>query len=345
MPLAIDDTDQVKIAAELEQGAPGFGEMWLEFLAGAGAAKAEFLNDAIIRAEIAEKAARKKKGPGRGWWGPPRGSHTAERAREARKKRGKGGGGEPVGNEVSDQFEVKRASLRYAGAGDPTEADLIQTERRILETLGAIDSVHGVGSSQLSKVEILVTHRLGSAGEFHGAGGGGIKILHERNGRGEAMVAAHEIGHALDFYLVDPPSVAMYGRAAEDRFASKRAWAGGSGTEQGKAVTNVMNAIASTGAYQDIGFYSGKKVRSKTQSGDFIEWTPDSGFIDYLASPSEGFARGYAQYVATRSGNAAMKRDLDWLREGELSGYWNDADFEPVAKAFDNLFEVQGWRE
>lgn len=65
---------------------------------------------------------------------------------------------------------------------------------------------------------------------------------------------------------------------------------------------------------------------------------------EYYLRPREMFARAYAQYIALRSGDEVM---LDQIlrRKADFPGtQWDDADFGPVAKAFDELFTARRWR-
>jgi hypothetical protein len=63
---------------------------------------------------------------------------------------------------------------------------------------------------------------------------------------------------------------------------------------------------------------------------------------DYLTKPSEMFARAYFQWVAIRSGDQTLLKELH-AHQG--TGYaWQDDDFEPIADAMDKLFGRLGWR-
>jgi hypothetical protein len=92
--------------------------------------------------------------------------------------------------------------------------------------------------------------------------------------------------------------------------------------------------------------------------------------LDYMLSAKETWARSYAQWVATRSGNAAALKELANMQEagtiGSVPGstrfnskmlgqkadpgswdypwQWSDEDFEPIGKAIDELMEKIGWR-
>ena len=67
--------------------------------------------------------------------------------------------------------------------------------------------------------------------------------------------------------------------------------------------------------------------------------------LSYAMEDREAFARAYAQWIAVRSGSAAMRGELDLIlggRAGSPLQYWGD-DFLPVAAAFDRLFTSWGW--
>lgn len=93
--------------------------------------------------------------------------------------------------------------------------------------------------------------------------------------------------------------------------------------------------------------------------------------LEYLLSTHETFARSYAQYVAVRSGDPAMMAELRRMQAAATYGpvsattkfnlkpmghtpdpnswdypvVWQDAEFEPIAAAFDRMFEEMGWRK
>ncbi len=68
--------------------------------------------------------------------------------------------------------------------------------------------------------------------------------------------------------------------------------------------------------------------------------------LSYAIEDREAFARAYAQWIAVRSGSAAMRGELDLIlggRAGSPLQYWGHDDFLPVAAAFDRLFTSWGW--
>jgi hypothetical protein len=81
--------------------------------------------------------------------------------------------------------------------------------------------------------------------------------------------------------------------------------------------------------------------------------------FDYLLTPTEVFARAYAQWIALRQpdGGALMndvrysRGDIEAQKLGEedlmvtadyLPVQWSDEDFQPIARAFDHLFSKRG---
>jgi len=64
----------------------------------------------------------------------------------------------------------------------------------------------------------------------------------------------------------------------------------------------------------------------------------------YRESINELLARSYEQYIATRSGNAALLAKIAQRKSEEPDMYWSDAEFEPIGEAFDRFFATRGLR-
>ena len=88
----------------------------------------------------------------------------------------------------------------------------------------------------------------------------------------------------------------------------------------------------------------------------FEERINENRLLNYYLSKTELFARAYAQYIATKSGNTScLKRIIeeskyvgktDGKRTTWISGtQWSKSDFLPVIKAFDKLFVDAKWKE
>jgi hypothetical protein len=69
------------------------------------------------------------------------------------------------------------------------------------------------------------------------------------------------------------------------------------------------------------------------------------GYYQYLLDPRELWARAYAQFIAQRSGFAALRRDLRKATEAEAWRQWERSDFAPVDAAIEVMFRKLGWTQ
>ena len=71
----------------------------------------------------------------------------------------------------------------------------------------------------------------------------------------------------------------------------------------------------------------------KTVHADGIDFGVPAEHVEYLLEPREVWARAYAQWVATRGGDAAMRDELEsWLNSERLAPFrvpaqWDEDDF------------------
>ena len=69
--------------------------------------------------------------------------------------------------------------------------------------------------------------------------------------------------------------------------------------------------------------------------------------MNYLLRPGEMFARAYAQYIAWRSADDALFERLDSVLTHDDPRWrlrqWPYAQYLPLVKRFDTLFESLGW--
>ena len=197
------------------------------------------------------------------------------------------------------------------------------------EALAAIDSVHGDG--QLSAIPIRPSSARNYAGRyrFRPASAFGpeqaVDIEISRMGPHPQTTIAHEIGHWLE------------GVAHDDKFYNS---------------AELKQALNSSEAIQTLrdmkrrpnDYTITKTVQTRNGPVSFTR-TPDGPYMDYLLKDYEIWARAYAQYISTRSGNATMiaqiAEEVDDLLYGAQQ--WAAADFEPIAAAIDDIFEQKGW--
>jgi hypothetical protein len=137
-----------------------------------------------------------------------------------------------------------------------------------------------------------------------------------------ALNLAHEIGHFIDHQ-------GLYGKGA---------WASGSSSS---IAAPLMATIRESAAYKQLlTMYQTGKV--ETPNGTH---KVNSKYMKYMVNAQELFARAYAQYIATRSGDPDMAQQLQKTvdTQGLYPAQWQADDFEPIAKAFDELFKQKGW--
>lgn len=180
--------------------------------------------------------------------------------------------------------------------------------KHIRRTIALIDQVHDDGA--LPKVPITgKVNRPGVLGFFspsHNAIG-----IANKNPLPH-ISAAHEIGHLLDWQVLGLRNVYASGSAPE-----LAAW---------------RTAVQNSRAIQLI------KASLSTSRPIYN--------ADYLLRDREIWARAYSQYIAVRSRDPEMLRQLDALRQHPIVGQvfqWSDEDFAPIASAIDDIFRAKGW--
>lgn len=198
-----------------------------------------------------------------------------------------------------------------------------KTRSAVNAALKAVDQAHTDGV--LPQIPIQSTRSKKYLGVYSrdGATGDPVRIGISASGKHKELTLAHEIGHFLDHQAI--------GTAGQ--FASQ--------TSKMKAV---KEAIAETSAHKAL-----KAIASKGEielNGAAHKLTPTlRKHINYLLSDEEVWARAYAQYIAQKSGNAAMKSQLSAILKAPTWAIkqWTDEDFAPIAKAIDELFRSLGW--
>lgn len=232
-------------------------------------------------------------------------------------------GFEPSGTPVSDHI------------GYPSRGFSKETAEYVLPK---IDKVHGDGPLPDIQIKSGLRDALGEYRSYYSTRDasmrpdekGAIKL--NTQGPRPELTLAHEIGHFLDqqglgkaIDLTGSQALraggGFWSRSMDPKAAQWR--------ERVKESTSYkrMNAIRENG-YIDPDFGA--------------QFSP--GFIDYLLSWEEIFARSYAQYIATRSVAPRMILAVnDELEGGYGFKQWTDEDFEPIALMFDEIFKEQGW--
>lgn len=147
------------------------------------------------------------------------------------------------------------------------------------------------------------------------------------------MTVAHEYGHNLHMTLfhsdlntdgytkLDSPELKGLKDALEDS----------------DAVKTLRESLESKSTFDKVGDLTMPNELSPKDIAD----------AEYYLEDQELFARSYAQYIATRSGNKTMLGQLDEMRSAidfRRDRQWDGNDFAPIATAFDTLFSEKGLR-
>ena len=142
-------------------------------------------------------------------------------------------------------------------------------------------------------------------------------------GRGAHITAIHELGHWQDMRVFSTTDGRWGSRSAE--------------SDPHHPLRPVMQARFNTQSMQDI-------VATSDGAGpDYLRG--DRRWCEYACTSHETFARGYAQYIATRATHEGADELRAQLRRAQDEGephVWDDDEFAPVAHAFDNYFASQG---
>jgi thioredoxin reductase len=246
----------------------------------------------------------------------------------------------------------------------PPEAMPDELHRDALErTVEAIDSVHGIHSKFLPRTVPYVVAPImppGSTGFFATFASENETdhtptMIATRPGvppRHLAPILVHEFAHYLDSQVL----ARMHGAWDRGHSYLTDDWDAAEGPH---ILDGLMEAFRSTRKWRLLDGYRrgigpGPQMTFDGATGEMTELDPTSpewqGYLNYLLSPVELFARGYMQYIALRMPKDDTHGELrDNLNVFAADGMvfpqqWNDEDFLPVAAAYDDLFEKLGWR-
>jgi SPP1 gp7 family putative phage head morphogenesis protein len=179
--------------------------------------------------------------------------------------------------------------------------------RMLQDSMAVIDQVHDDG--ELPRIILDDKAGRGANGVFiHTRGGEPLRIGIRANSPHPELTFAHEVGHFIDHQVLG-----IRGAFASDQHPTLQAW---------------FDAVSKSDAYKNLG-ESGLKKQHR----------------EYYLSRRELWARSYAQYIAEKSGNAAMLDGLKKITGGNSLPYrqWTTEDFAPIKKAMDELLQSKGW--
>lgn len=204
--------------------------------------------------------------------------------------------------------------------------------------LDAIDSVHGDGD--LPEIPIKTNSQMRSFGRLNsrwkGKKDGWVTEFIEVNGKKDhpELTSVHEIGHFLDNHGM-AHDIANWG--ATDNLNFGTIW-----DDYIRALNNsdwMKTAMRMSALPEEF---------AVEVSEGALSWTAqvDQRHLRYLTSSREIWARSYAQYIATKSGDEVLLAQLADRREEMIYGMinqWDEDDFKPILKAIDGIFEKLGW--
>lgn len=257
-------------------------------------------------------------------------------------------------------------------------ADAVKIEKgakakELTRAVAVMDSLLVDGT--LPNIEIRHDAKPGQHGayKFFGAQGVPDHVSINPEGDHSGFTALHELGHFLDHQGLLPRT--KDGRSTG--YASRRS-TGASGTNWKGAATAADTQAVNAGGVAAVpapaislepereaqaqaaqkyiakvfealdDSAAVKKLRKRLASAKADGKEGNARYYTYLTSPEEVWARAYAQYVVHRSGDTALKKQLDKERTRKPGikynpRQWDDEDFEPVARSMDKLFYKLGW--
>lgn len=182
--------------------------------------------------------------------------------------------------------------------------------------LAAIDSVHSDGKLGTVPVQPLVggRGRGGTLGLTSRDFSGRIRAIGVRaSGPWPELTTVHEVGHVLDWVVLGG------GR--------------GFGSEADTIMGTVMSAISRSAAVARLRIMA-------TEAAD-----PDLAdrIVNYLLSRRELWARAYAQYIAEKSNDRTLVKNLSKRLAETGPQQWEADDFAPIRGAIDDFFRSRGW--
>lgn len=223
----------------------------------------------------------------------------------------------------------------------------------IEESIRSIEQVHTLPPGQLLDALPVeqggATKAQGAAYHFNATDDRGVKIRMNQLREADGLVAedrvnfAHEFGHFIDHKYLRR-LVPEEGQAAWATSARAAQLA-----EAPAAIVEALDLDEYATAF--VGLF--RTIRTSPTWTKILAKIPGE-FGRYMRSPHEVFARSYAQWVTTRSGNAAMiaARDAELglranagPRIGRGAWSWTPEEFEPIAAAFDAVFRAGGMIE
>lgn len=145
------------------------------------------------------------------------------------------------------------------------------------------------------------------------------------------LTTVHEVGHFLDFKGLDRSNL----------------WA----SVSSPTLAPWREAAKRSQAVQTLGYFLNPATRTMTVTlwdGSVVKYPVDKSYVGYLLKAEELWARSYSQFIATKSRDSVLLRQLEQERERPASGvyypkHWEDADFQPILAEMEAIFRGLRW--
>lgn len=215
--------------------------------------------------------------------------------------------------------------------GDHIDLSRLPSDKRdeAQRALNAIAATHGDGNlpdipmrmfSEPDRSEEAAYH----PGDFNDAAGDFIDL--NVKAKQPALTLTHEVGHFLDNRGIGGDNGGLESEIRDED------------TSTGKAMTKFLRAAGESQSFQD--------------GMDAYDKFPN--YQDYWTSPPEVWARAYAQYVANKSADPVMMKQLRKAQADGVKSHspnstrawiqqWQEADWPPVGQAVENVLKAQGY--
>jgi hypothetical protein len=199
----------------------------------------------------------------------------------------------------------------------------------VRHALNLIDSVHGDGVLGLLSVNIR-NLKVNTLGGYALRGNVPEGILF--NGRFKITATTMvEVGHVLDHQAFNDQLV----------FECERGFF--------SDLADVMNLIRQSSPYLHVkNLEPNSAIMLKREGRSIQSQVITEKDLTYELKECEWFARAYTQYIAIRTGDTGLLRDI--ARSRTTKNYemlypraWSDDEFEAIAKALESIFLDKGW--
>jgi hypothetical protein len=204
------------------------------------------------------------------------------------------------------------------------KSDRADHEAAVNHALKQIDKVHGGGDElqkHLGKIAVysdVDSHLAPSATGGYvksGMNTHGILLSNRDKHVDHEMTTIHEIGHFLNHQ-----ALGTHGN--------------GVASDEGK-IPELMKAINKGKGVKQLDSLAKSKA-----GGSYVN------YAKYAVDPDEKFARAYSHYIAAKTGDPVLLKQLAKERGGAMGPmlYHSDEEFKPVIAEFDKLFENKGMK-